>query len=660
MSNDWESRLAELQASKAKRLAEKGNVLLFNAPKPIDEVPPELAEAVPDASFTEDEEREVAEHIQSADQRIASQVEGIGVLQAYDMWIGKMKPRPTPGNPEVFVSCPSPTHADNNPSATANVETNLWVCHGCGAGGDVLDLAAIRYGMPEYKEGQNFHTLYRKIAEQDFGWVFENQGGFQVGLSPEDQAKKYDAAQRRLEEEKARLEQQEGQSNVFNISGDDEEEEEDDEDPRFGDPYRLEWRSLVNEGTFLDEYMKATVKDFIPEEFHFWNALMALGFAAGKSVKLEETYSNLFLCHLGPTSGGKSTSVSHMIKLLRQALPFDPAAPDHKGVYKFPNVSSGEFIIESLQGTYPPPAKGMPPIQPIDWEPGNIKGLAYYEEMTEFLKKSSRLGSTLKETAFKLYDCNDYVDTGSRTGGILIAKDPFVSFVTTNQPSRLRDQLTKDDVASGFLNRFIFTAGPKKPKPTRGRTAVNLDVASVQLQAIYHWIQEVHNGDLTLDWSEDGGMLWDEFCANVIFKMEDEGSESVKRISTAMIKLVMLFAINNHESEVSVDSVAKAFGLWDYLLKTYKIIDNQVNVSATTELEDKVLATIKKKLIGGKKPYVTVATLYQSLRNSCERWQIQRAMDVLVKMGELDEIEPPRKGKGRPPKGCYTLRSLLA
>lgn len=667
MSNDWAERRKAIQAEREAKLG-KTNVVQFPAAKPaLDEgLPPELAEAIPSASFTEEEKEDVAEHIQSADQQIEKLVEGIDILRAYDMWIGKMKPSPSPGNPEVFVSCPLPGHEDKNPSACANTDTNLWMCYRCDKGGDILDLAAIRYDMPDYKSGQNFHNLYRKIAENDFGWSFENEGGFQVGLSPDDQRKKYEAAQQQLEEERAQLKQQKGElppKNVIDIStGEEVEEDEEDEDPNFGNPFKLDWGPLVKEDSFLDEYMKACKNNFIPEEFHFWNALVAIGFAGGRRVKLEETYPNLFVCHLGPTSGGKSSSLKPLAAVLKSALPYNPEAPDHDGVYQLPAGASGEIIIDLIRGDVKPSSHNKAPIIPLNYTPGGgIKGLIKYEELTEILKRIARQGSTLQETLFKFYDCDDQVDTASRTSGISIAKNPFASLVTTTQPARLRKQLTKDDAYSGFLNRFIFTAGPQKPKPTRGRQLIDVSSASTKLQGIQKWIEVVHGNDLILEWSEDGGDLWDDFCSRTIHPTEETGSETVKRVNTAMIKLVMLFSLNAMESTISKESVQNAIALWDYLLMTYKTIDSQVMTSSIAEMEDDIIAYTKRKLIAGK-PYVTASEICKALRRKYERSDLMRAIDILLRIGELEDLpktDLQTGQKGRPPKTAYKVRSLL-
>ena len=45
--------------------------------------------------------------------------------------------------------CPLPDHADRTPSFTVNEANNLWWCHGCLRGGDVVELARLAWGYDQ-------------------------------------------------------------------------------------------------------------------------------------------------------------------------------------------------------------------------------------------------------------------------------------------------------------------------------------------------------------------------------------------------------------------------------------------------------------------------------------------------------------------------------
>lgn len=47
-----------------------------------------------------------------------------------------------------LYTCPCRDHADNTPSGDISEEKNVWVCHGCGEGGGVFDMASAIIGGP--------------------------------------------------------------------------------------------------------------------------------------------------------------------------------------------------------------------------------------------------------------------------------------------------------------------------------------------------------------------------------------------------------------------------------------------------------------------------------------------------------------------------------
>jgi len=45
--------------------------------------------------------------------------------------------------------CPLPDHEDRSPSFTVNPDKNVWFCHGCLRGGDVVELARLVWGYDQ-------------------------------------------------------------------------------------------------------------------------------------------------------------------------------------------------------------------------------------------------------------------------------------------------------------------------------------------------------------------------------------------------------------------------------------------------------------------------------------------------------------------------------
>jgi DNA primase len=70
--------------------------------------------------------------------------------------------------------CPLPDHEDKTPSFTINPEKNLWYCHGCIRGGDVVELARFAWGYEKHEvqmaAADLLHEFGHPIPERPASW----------------------------------------------------------------------------------------------------------------------------------------------------------------------------------------------------------------------------------------------------------------------------------------------------------------------------------------------------------------------------------------------------------------------------------------------------------------------------------------------------------
>lgn len=70
--------------------------------------------------------------------------------------------------------CPLPRHEDRSPSFTVNPEKNVFFCHGCLRGGDVVTLAALAWGYGEQEiamaAANLLHEFGHEIPTQPPAW----------------------------------------------------------------------------------------------------------------------------------------------------------------------------------------------------------------------------------------------------------------------------------------------------------------------------------------------------------------------------------------------------------------------------------------------------------------------------------------------------------
>ena len=65
---------------------------------------------------------------------------------------------------EWMARCPLKDHEDNTPSFAANPVKNVWFCHGCLRGGDVIELARFAWGYDKSEAGTAAAMLLMELG----------------------------------------------------------------------------------------------------------------------------------------------------------------------------------------------------------------------------------------------------------------------------------------------------------------------------------------------------------------------------------------------------------------------------------------------------------------------------------------------------------------
>lgn len=74
--------------------------------------------------------------------------EKVTVLELAERLASEQGKRLTGRGSELSTSCLLPSHDDGDPSFYVNPERNVWFCHSCQIGGDVVRLAQLAWGYP--------------------------------------------------------------------------------------------------------------------------------------------------------------------------------------------------------------------------------------------------------------------------------------------------------------------------------------------------------------------------------------------------------------------------------------------------------------------------------------------------------------------------------
>lgn len=560
------------------------------------------------------------------DNKLDKVISDISIVDAYQRWCGKSSPLVKPGQTEgIKVSCPIPGHTDKNPSAWLNTEKNTWFCGGCQLGGDAYDIAAYHFGypVPGYKSGASFHELRRSMAKS-YGYTFIKPPGVEhpIAVPPEPEQV---------------LEATEPESaSVTTLYEDDSWE-----DLVFP---TLDWRSVVQPATFLDTYMRQTTPDDVPEEYHFWNGLVALGLALGRDVSLYDrlpVYSNLFVCLLGNTGDGKSRSFSHLRRLLREALPHKWDNPGSKGAHVILSPASAEVLIHNFSKPV------LDPVNPkVVSHYAPVRGLVEFNELSQLTGRSQRQGNVMKPTLMEFYDMSPLIGTSSMTGGKKEAQEPFASVFTTTQPRALKDLMRKSDADSGFLNRWIFASGKPKQRIAIGGIQIDIFPAVKPLQEVQGW---VGFGSKQIAWSDEAGRKFTEFFHDQLRPVQlKDDSGFLTRLDLTFKKLILLLTANIKQDIVPVEIVDQAISMFGYLISAYGIPAAQIGNSAQIEVQETLIYHIKK-WTEERGHGITYRELY--LRIKHKKYQpelVYKILKILTDMGIVDAVATPAGKVGRP------------
>ena len=88
----------------------------------------------------------------------------VATIDLADLLCGPAKMRRV--GDEWLARCPLPDHQDQTPSFTTNPGKNLWFCHGCVRGGDVIELARLAWDYDKSEVTTAAATLLMEFGHE--------------------------------------------------------------------------------------------------------------------------------------------------------------------------------------------------------------------------------------------------------------------------------------------------------------------------------------------------------------------------------------------------------------------------------------------------------------------------------------------------------------
>lgn len=614
----------------------------------------------------------------TTDDGAKAELRRLDLLPIYRRWFRPAAERPGGGD-EVNLSCFNTafhTGGDQHPQFGINTAKNTYHCHACGASGDIIDLAANYFGFADGDlrcPHDKVHEAVKFAGEELLGMSFHmTPAGWQrvpqfvplnVSMTPAAAPPPSTAALAPPPPGHVQLVQFEG--GPARPSHADKELPEDlaarlpapaesgpiDESEMAA---KLDWRDLIPQHTPLYRYLDVVTKDDSPEEYHFWNFMLLIGLICGKDVGLmdsEIVYGNFLMCIVGQTGVGKSRSERHLGRLIEAAAPFDYDAFDSKGVKIISGSGSGEYMLREFQHSTPDPRSTKAQQMPDLIHPG-VRGLAKWSELSEMIGKASNSGATVREKIMELYDASGDIAFGSITSGRTVVKSPFGSVATTTQPAAIRKLLDKNEIKSGFLNRWLFISGTRKKMHPRGSL---VDIKPIvpevkKLRAYADTIASSQRGIIDLE--PDAGDAYDAFLTDSIqaMKMADD---LYARLDLTFKKITLLLAANSFETAVSLQTVETAKAVFAYLVRCYELFGASLVDTEEHELHEAILGKIRTKLAKTPTEGLAGHEIVKLLKRKYPAEQVRAGLRALRELDQIYDAQPPRPGPGRKPTLYY-------
>lgn len=545
--------------------------------------------------------------------------QSVSLADVYDHFVGKKRKNPKPGQRDgIHMSCPSPTHPDNHPSAWYSIE-GLWYCGSCGAKGDIYTIAGLQLGLDS--RSKDFVNIVTAIAD-----------AFNIDYM--------------RSEITGRLLEKPSTATRITVTPD---EVIIDPPPEKPKSPLLDWKKIFPEGTFGRTWMEALKIDDLPEEYYVWCALLAIGLALGRDTYTPDSpniYGNLYIVLFGSTGVGKSRAMRHLTALLKAALPYDINDPSSKGAFVMPMPASPEALVDQFSR----------PIYNPDNEKeivgyGSVRGLISVDEFSSLLSKSEQSKGGLKAQFTTLYDAHDEISLHSRGHGTVRAMYPFCSVMASTQPTAIRTSLGYNDLISGYLNRHVFVVGTPKRLYSMNRPEIDISEAHADLANIRAWSSRGRR----VRPDDAAAALYDEFFRTHIELIDYEEDPMLARISLTLRKIMLLLAANERSEVITVEIVQRAIKMHEYLVHCYKTIADNVVSSANNDLSEWLTGYCRDYPIasGTQKPGPTLRDIKRALPKRFDNKQLLEGLSHLELIGIVVPYEGPKNAKGGRPTKRY-------
>ena len=272
-----------------------------------------------------------------------------------------------------------------------------------------------------------------------------------------------------------------------------------------------------------------------------------IGRHAHYRVEATRHYPNEFCLLIGDTSKSrKGASLDHVIALLTNA---DPELPQRISA----GLSSGEGVVWALR-------------DPQDSDPGitDKRLLVIEPEFAAVLKATARDISTLSPTLRNAWDGRS-LQLLTRTAPVR-STGGHLSIIAHITAHELRRHATTNELANGFLNRFIHLAVRRVRLLPEGGDPNPLTHTGLQ-RFFAATIQHArHAAQVSLD--DQARKLWWEVYPTLSEPAAGLAGQLTARAEAHTIRLALIYALLDGQRQIQPAHLKAALALWDYAARS--------------------------------------------------------------------------------------------
>jgi hypothetical protein len=329
--------------------------------------------------------------------------------------------------------------------------------------------------------------------------------------------------------------------------------------------------------------------------------LVGMGSIVGRDpfflTEADKQRTNLFAVIVGESSsGGKGTSWSRIRCILEHVDPI------WFGTRMLKGLGSGESIISFLK----------------DEEGDAPKDKRLFVREGEFAtvlqvmgRQSCILGSILRD-AWDSEDLQNHCKDQS-----IRASAPHASLLAHITPTELREKLTNNDAANGFLNRILLVHSARTKSLPNGGKDLHWDDEIATLQGI----KEFAHGIGAIRRSHEANELWcsfyDELKENIPSGL---WGKAVTRGCAQVVRLSMIYALMDLSETVEAGHLRAAKAVWDYChasarwaLEENRFSKDALSIYAALSTGAKDRTHIVKNVFSGKRTHRQIDAVLKEL-----------------------------------------------